>query len=71
MLYSPRPDWPEEPWLSDWLEHHATALALPRDRLWAGDFGEPLRELLARPVSPRLEPTGIAAAVDLLTSLLA
>ena len=68
VLYSPRPDWPEEPWLSDWLERHGTARAVDRERLWHGDFADELEALLQRPVSPPLAPSGIADAVEMLAT---
>ncbi len=66
VLYSPRPDWPEEPWLSDWLERHGTAQALARERLWGGDFGDELMALLSRPRHTPCAPSGIEEAADVL-----
>ena len=70
VLYSPRPDWPEEPLLSQWLERHVTAAALPRQRLWAGDFASELLQLLEMPVRAATRPTGVEDAAELLESRL-
>lgn len=64
VLYSPRPDWPEEPWLSDWLEQHGTAQAVDREVLWGGGFADPLRALLDREPRAPLPPSGIEQAAE-------
>lgn len=38
LLYVPRPDWPEEPVLLNWLREHQAAVEVPADRLVSGDF---------------------------------
>lgn len=70
VLYVARPDWPEEPALAQWLNTHGHAQAISRAQLDAGEFGDEVRALVAKPRSPLLEATGIAEATDYLTALL-
>lgn len=63
VLYLKRPDWPEEPGLSQWLRTHGNALDISLDRLLAGDLRGLLLELLAQPRRPDLTPDGIEQAV--------
>lgn len=69
VLYTDRGDWPEEPWLVRWLEENGNGVRIARHRLETGNVLEPLRELLARPPKPVLEPSGIGEAADCLSKL--
>lgn len=69
-LYVERDDWPEEPWLSRWLQEHGNGVKISRRLLATGELAEPLRELLTQPAQPPLAPTGIAQAVDWLERLM-
>jgi len=63
-LYVARDDWPEEPWLSNWLLEHGNGIKISRRQLATGELTEPLQELLAQPLKPPQSPTGIAEAVE-------
>jgi hypothetical protein len=64
VLYVERDDWPEEPWLSQWLTAHGNGVKISRRQLATGDLVEPLRALLAQPEQPPVVPTGAVEAVD-------
>ncbi len=69
VLYAPRPDWPESPYLETWLEEKGTAAAVDRDALRAGDFARPLMDLLDRPATAPAPPKGAMEAAEILASL--
>ncbi|HRX70962.1 MAG: hypothetical protein KDJ22_14125 [Candidatus Competibacteraceae bacterium] len=69
VLYVARDDWPEEPWLSRWLQEHGNGVKISRQQLATGELAESLGELLAQPRRPCLAPTGIDEAVDWLETL--
>ncbi len=55
LLYVPRPDWPEEAILLEWLHAHQAGLAVQARRLDTGCFAnllEPLASLQVRPCPP-------------------
>jgi hypothetical protein len=64
VLYVARDDWPEEPWLSRWLQAQGNGVKISRQQLAEGELAEPLGELLAQPRRPPLTPTGVAEAVE-------
>ena len=70
VLYVERDDWPEEPWLSDWLVEHGNGVRINRRQLATGELAEALRALLDQPARPPLPPTGVAEAADWLERLL-
>lgn len=70
VLYVERGDWPEEPYLTRWLQENATALRIDRSRLDTGNLQASLKDLLARALKPALEPAGIQEAVDCLRTYL-
>ncbi|MBI3446609.1 MAG: hypothetical protein HY055_14930 [Magnetospirillum sp.] len=49
VLYIKRPDWPESPFLDDWLEKHTRALAVEVDDLLGEGLRLQLRKLFALP----------------------
>ncbi len=70
VLYVPRPDWPEQPYLVRWLAAHVPTREVSADDLAAGHFAEPLQAILdAAPVTP-LPATGVDEAVALLEPFL-
>lgn len=71
VLYVARDDWPEEPWLSQWLVQHGNGVKIERKHLNSGDFTGALEALFAQPKRPALPPGGIAEAADWLDRLLA
>lgn len=70
VLYVARDDWPEEPWLSQWLIVHGNAVKIDRQQLASGDIADALRSLLAQPTRPLVTPGGIAEGVVWLERLL-
>ena len=70
VLYVPREDWPEAPYLTGWLHEHARALEVPRRDLETGRFADALDALLAQPARPPVQPSGIAEAADILAEQL-
>lgn len=66
VLYIPRNDWPEEPYLVDWLRNIVPCAAVDRRRFERGDFAEELMRLLQSPKAQALPPSGIEAAADVL-----
>lgn len=55
VLYLKRHDWPEEPYLVEWLARHGRCLEIERDALARGDIYEPLRALweMSAPTVPK------------------
>jgi len=70
VLWLSRDDWPETPYLADWLNRHARACELSRERLAAGDFVDLLETLWA--ATPPSAPVagGAAQAAGRLRQLL-
>ena len=66
VLYVRRHDWPEEPYLVDWLERRGRALQIDRSRLDRGDVTDALDALLALPAPPPVMPTGADEAASLI-----
>ncbi len=70
VLYVPRGDWPEEPYLVDWLHTRVPCAPMPAADLAAGRIIDPIRALIARGPAERLAPSGIDEAVALLEPFL-
>ncbi|MDG4596172.1 MAG: hypothetical protein P9F75_10880 [Candidatus Contendobacter sp.] len=70
VLYVERDDWPEEPWLSDWLLKYGNGVKINRRQLARGELAESLRELLVQPAKPPVAPTGVDEAAEWLDRLL-
>jgi hypothetical protein len=70
LLHVSRPDWPETPFLTEWLHRHGIGLEISRQQLESGDFSETLHALLDTPRPALLEPTGSAQAADWLAQRL-
>jgi len=64
VIYADRPDWPEEPGMSQWLKRQVPAAGVPREKLWSGSFLTDLDELLAQPDPTPAIPTGVQQAVE-------
>ncbi len=64
-----RPDWPETPYLVEWLRSHARCEVLPPEGFAPGELQTAVEELLAlpRPTAPR--PTGIREAAQIVEAL--
>lgn len=70
VMYAPRPDWPESPYLETWLREQGTAAAVDREALAAGDIAQALLDLLERPVALPAPPAGPEEAAGILASLM-
>jgi UDP:flavonoid glycosyltransferase YjiC (YdhE family) len=64
MLYVERPDWPETPYLTEWLGRHTRALAVPPRDLVSRALAVQLQTLLAQPARQPAAPLGISQAAD-------
>ncbi len=71
VLYIARDDWPEEPWLSRWLQEYGNAIKINRRQWASGELEGTLQALLTEPVKPPIAPTGIADAVGWIEQLMA
>jgi len=70
VLYVPRPDWPEEPYLVDWLRAHGVCRPVGRSVLDAGALETELAALFEPPASRPPRPTGAKETADFLAGLL-
>jgi len=70
VLYAPRLDWPEEPFLVDWLRENGRCLPIQRTQLHEGRFAAALEQLLNLPVRTPVIPSGIDDAVARLGEVL-
>ncbi|MBI5435824.1 MAG: hypothetical protein HY937_01705 [Nitrosomonadales bacterium] len=69
VLYVARRDWPEEPYLVQWLSKHGVCLEVQRDALYTGNLGDALNQLWAIPKPTAPVPSGINEAADYLAAL--
>lgn len=70
VLYLRRQDWPEEPYLIDWLKRHGACLEVERQRLMRGDVADELQALLALPAARPPLANGATQAADVLAQML-
>lgn len=70
VVYLPRPDWPETPWLTQWLHRHARAAEIDETALQAGLAEEALGRLWVQPAPSPVRCAGGEAAAGLLLELL-
>lgn len=70
LLYVARDDWPEEPYLVQWLRQYNPCVELPSQSMAQGDISQELYAALAAGRAPSIVPHGIAAAVNVLAELL-
>lgn len=66
MLYIPRSDWPEEPYLAAWLERHGAIARVEPDLAVTGCFRETLDGIVRKTPPPAPMPDGAEEAVGLL-----
>jgi hypothetical protein len=64
VLYVSRPDWPETPFLTEWLARHGLCREISRRSMEAGDFSDALADLLSSPRPQPPSPSGVAQAAD-------
>lgn len=70
VLYVERADWPEFPYLRQWLHTHARAAAVTRQALLNGDFGGTLQTLWTQPPPAVPTPAGADQAAALIVQWL-
>ncbi len=70
VLYIPRDDWPEQPYLVRWLERYGRCVRVSRRQVEQGGFGDELLRLLQAPPYPPVVPTGVGQAVEVLQAYL-
>ncbi|TAJ76324.1 MAG: hypothetical protein EPO42_12840 [Gallionellaceae bacterium] len=71
VLYVARRDWPEEPWLVQWLQRHGACLEVGRAMLETGELSAVLQQLWALPRPPLPIPAGANEAAHYLRDLIA
>jgi len=64
VIYVRRGDWPEEPYLIDWLEANANCLEVSRDALEKGKVAHMLQRLFSMDKRAPVEATGVEQAVS-------
>lgn len=69
LLYIPRADWPEEPYLAGWLAHNGYCRRVEMEEAETGSFIKALDTLLPPPPAPVVGSTGADEAVDVMLSL--
>jgi UDP:flavonoid glycosyltransferase YjiC (YdhE family) len=67
VLFVSRPDWPEAPYLTDWLVRQGRGLEIRQAQLATGDLAPSIADVLALPQPPALAPQGIFDAADILS----
>ncbi len=70
VLYIDRPDWPETPYLTAWLEQNGRGLAIDEPNLFSARTESLLDRLWALPAQPRPEMNGAAEAAHRIRNLL-
>lgn len=71
LLYVPRPQWPEEPCLVEWLKQQGRCAPLDRSALERGEITTVLEHCLSMPAPTAPVPTGAGEAAELLLRYLA
>ncbi len=70
VLYVSRRDWPEEPYLVQWLNQNGVCREVARESLLSGEVGESLHELWAQPKPPVPVASGAEEAAEILAGML-
>lgn len=70
VLYVSRRNWPEEPYLVQWLRHSGVCREVGRDRLQSGDLEAALRDLWSQPRPPVPVASGAGEAAEILAGML-
>ncbi len=63
LLYVERGDWPEEPFLTQWLEQHGRCYRISRESFVSGKIDKKLMNAIATAPATRSSPTGIKECV--------
>jgi hypothetical protein len=70
VMYVRRQDWPEEPYLVDWLKKHAVCEEISREQHDSGEFHDVIERLMQQERRMPKEPVGITDAVKVLEQYL-
>ncbi len=70
VLYVPRDDWPEAPFLTRWLQVNARCVEAAYGELFSAKLGGLLERLWRLPMKPPVAASGVADAVDRLQALM-
>jgi hypothetical protein len=65
-----RADWPEDPYLRQWLAAHTNSAEIEQSRLWSGSFAPELEQLLAAGRGAPVHAAGVEQAAEVFTRLL-
>ena len=71
VIYQRRHEWPEEPYIVDWMRQNTRCAEIDENRLMSGDFDVLLERVCAQPVPPKPIPSGIDEAAQAIDALLA
>lgn len=71
VMYVPREDWPEAPYLVGWLQQYGVAVEIDGSRLATGELGETLATLWEKPRPARPKNNGAAEVAETLCKMLA
>ena len=71
VLYVPRGDWPEAPWLVEWLQKHGVATEVAAGNLQDGQLLSSLKKIWAEPRPPLPGNTGALEVVETVCKMLA
>lgn len=63
LLYVERGDWPEEPFLTQWLEQHGRCYRISRESIMSGQIDKELLNAITPAASTRPNPTGTQECV--------
>lgn len=69
VLYVSRRDWPEQPYLVDWLRQNGVCREVQGERLQRGDLAELLRDLWSQPRPPVPVASGAEEAAEILAGM--
>jgi UDP-N-acetylglucosamine:LPS N-acetylglucosamine transferase len=64
LLYLPRGDWPEEPWLIAWQQEHGFCQPITDQQLREGDFAASLQQALQSQPLRLARPSGVDTIVE-------
>jgi hypothetical protein len=70
VLYVGRPDWPESPALTDWLQQHGTSREISHEAMIKGEIGTELEQLLSSPKPEAVVPSGALQVANLIAEKL-
>ncbi|MDZ4261436.1 MAG: hypothetical protein U1B30_03780 [Pseudomonadota bacterium] len=70
VLYVRRDEWPEQPFLTAWLQRQVPCNEITLEQFKKGAFSQPLQRLLQEPITAAAAASGIEAATEIITRYL-